>query len=272
MTADFITFWATRGITFLVLVLVVLAIVRKRETMLMACLFGAVACFFLQYILYPLCDQAVFQLLDMMGAATKNFVVSILMEILFAALFETVFFLLISVLLKKQLDFDSAVAFAAGYWGFTAVYTLAINLFDVLLSESVVFLGSELEILASGVQLPLMLPLYCCFAALIARGRIEQRPGCVLSAFLINIGARTILALPDLTGTVTAVAMGFFLFVSLMLLILTVKTGKLAKKFEAELDLCDDQVPEGQGEPSQENGEDPEKEAADQPEKKTGAE
>lgn len=242
MNGQMIAFISANGLLFAAVAALIVLLIKKHSDVLMEAMFGAVLCFLTRYILYPIAFGAFMGLADSAGGAATSIYLHTLIEIAFAALFETLCLLIAFLLFRKRVRFDTALAFAVGYWLFTAVLTLAVNVFDALTSASLVFTGSELAVFTSGIQILIELPFYCFLAVLTARTVAEGGVQWLLCAIGIDLMWRVIAALPAVINFAMLISLGLMLLLALMAAVMTIRARRAmedyrAAKEEAEREL-----------------------------------
>lgn len=231
-----LAFFVSIGMLLLVAAAAVLTVALKRDRLLFPMLLGACACFVGQYLLFDLAYGTVMQLLTENGVSAA-LIVQIPIGIAFVALYETLLFLLVLGLgFRKRLRRRDAAAFGAGYWCFLALATVAGQLSDLLATKSMLFTGSELEILATGLQLPLELPLYIALSVMAAQLLLFGKPRYLFYALSVNMLFRLILATPQLFGVAMLVALGVLAMMSLLLVYYIVRSRGDAPEADADED------------------------------------
>lgn len=224
LSGQMLAFFVSIGMLLLVAAAAVLVVALKRDRLLFPMLLGACACFVGQYLLFDLAYGAAMRLLTENGVSDA-LIVQIPIGIAFVALYETLLFLVVLGLgFRKHLRRRDAAAFGTGYWCFLALATAAGQLSDLLATKSILFTGSELEILATGLQLPLELPLYIALSVMAAQLLLFGEPRYLFYALFVNMLFRLILATPQLFGVAMLVALGVLAMMSLLLVYYIVRS------------------------------------------------
>lgn len=221
-----LAFFVSIGMLLLTAAAAVLVVALKRDRLLLPMLLGASACFVGQYLLFDPAYGAVMRILAENGVPSAP-IVQIPIGIAFVTLYETLLFLLVLGLgFFKRLRRRHAAAFGAGYWCFSALATAAVQLTDLLATRSMLFTGSELEILATGLQLPLELPLYIALSVMAAQLLLYGKLRYLFYALSVSLLFRLILATPQLFGVAMLVALGFLAMMSLLLVYYIVRSRR----------------------------------------------
>ena len=219
-------FWICRGLALALLLLGIFLVGRRERRGLLALLLGFGAVVVFQYVLFPLMTGFVEEQLTALLSAEMFAYALPLCLILIAALYEMLVFSLLALPFKSSLSAPLAGCFGIGYWGCSILYTLVADGMAFLGSASVIFGGSVLDTLCTGLVPLLNLPLY--FALSIGAAALASGGGVrfFFRGILWNLVYRLILALPTLTGMEAVLSVVLAGLWGILLLIFSIRAGR----------------------------------------------
>lgn len=222
MSPEMISFIAVTGFTVVLAVLAVVWTLLRRSGLLFALLIGAAACLAFQYVGLDYVLNGLYALSAALSVPAES-LAFFGMEILCVAVYETLAILLLMLLFRRRASYASALAFGLGYWCFFSLTGAITDLVTMLSAEQALFFGQPLDIVASGLQLPLQLPLYLTLSVAIARSVRMRTPGAFFLALLIDLLFRCILASCAVFHVPMLIALGFLIMLALLLIYYCVK-------------------------------------------------